>query len=164
LAVSGGEPLIQPGILELLQNLRATGLAVKLDTNGSRPDVLREAFKHNLVDFVSMDLKAAKEHYDRAAGVAVNAELIDQSIDMIIHSGLEHEFRTTMVPGIVAPEDLPAMMARIAGAARFVLQQFRPDVTLDPHMKTVKPYPASVLRDAVRTARDRFALVDIRGD
>ncbi|MBN1196345.1 MAG: anaerobic ribonucleoside-triphosphate reductase activating protein [Candidatus Aminicenantes bacterium] len=162
-AVSGGEPLIQPGILELLRDLRSTGLAVKLDTNGSRPDVLREALKRNLVDFISMDLKAAKENYVRAAGVAVNAELIDQSIELIIHSGCGHEFRTTMVPGIVAPEELPAMTARIAGAERFVLQQFRPDVTLDARMKNVKPYPESVLRDAARALRDRFTQVDIRG-
>lgn len=162
-AVSGGEPLIQPGILELLEKLRSTGLAVKVDTNGSRPDVLRDALDQGLVDFISMDLKATKQNYARAAGVAVDADLIDQSIDFIIHDGCEHEFRTTMVPGIVVPDDLPAMMARIDGAARFVLQQFRPDVTLDPRMKTVKPYPASVLRDAARVARNHFAQVDIRG-
>lgn len=162
-AVSGGEPLIQPDILELLQKLRSTGLAVKVDTNGARPDVLKEALHRNLVDFISMDLKAAKENYNRAAGVVVDPDLIDQSIDLIIHGGPAHEFRTTMVPGIVAPEDLPAITARIEGAARFVLQQFRPDVTLDALMKAVKPYAASVLHDAARAARGHFAQVDIRG-
>ncbi|MDY0297899.1 MAG: anaerobic ribonucleoside-triphosphate reductase activating protein [Acidobacteriota bacterium] len=161
--VSGGEPTIQPGILELLGDLRATGLEIKLDTNGSRPDVLNRVLEMKLADYISMDIKAVPERYSLAAGVAVDPEAIDQSIDRIIHSGCAHEFRTTVVPGIVFPEDISRIAARLAGADRFVLQQFRPDVTLDPQMKTVTPYPGDLLRRAARAVSGGFSAVDTRG-
>jgi len=161
--VSGGEPMIQPDLVDFLTELRAVGLAIKIDTNGSRPNMLREVLARDLADFISMDLKATREKYALAAGIDVKAAKIDESIALIIRSGKEHEFRTTMVPGIVAAEDIRSMMPRISGAKRFVLQQFRPDVTLDPKMKAVQPYPESRLHDAANSAREFIPEVDLRG-
>jgi len=161
--VSGGEPLIHPELIGFLEALRTSSLQIKIDTNGSRPEMLKTLLDRNLVDFISMDIKATPENYSRAAGVQVDPERIERSVSLIRNSGREHEFRTTMVPGIVSPGDIEAIAASLAGAERFVLQQFRPDVTLDPSMKSVPPYENSVIQEAAEMAGKYIPEVDVRG-
>lgn len=162
-AVSGGEPLIHPELIGFLEAVRTSGLQIKIDTNGSRPEMLGELLDRNLVDYISMDVKATRDNYSRAAGVRIDPDLIERSISLILNSGREHEFRTTMVPGIVSPGDIAVIAESLANAGRFVLQQFRPDITLDPHMKTVQPYEGRVILDAAEAAGMVLPEVDVRG-
>jgi pyruvate formate lyase activating enzyme len=114
LVVTGGEPTLHAGLADFLAKVRAMGFLVKLDTNGSRPDVLRALFNAGLVNYVAMDVKSSPEHYARAAGVEVAIADIRASIEAIKVSGVEHEFRTTALKSIVALEDMESLM-RLVG-------------------------------------------------
>lgn len=132
--VSGGEPTIRRNLPELLALLRAEGLKIKLDTNGSNPSMLRELIGRNLLDAVSMDVKAplTDKEYSRVAGVPVDVRVIRRSIELLKTSGLEVAFRTTAIPGLVEEDDLERIVAALGKVKRFTVQGFRPVETLDP--------------------------------
>jgi len=139
--ISGGEPTLQPGLVSFIRRIKELAFAVKLDTNGSRPAVLRELIENELLDFIAMDLKAPLARYAEVVGTPVAAEAIRESVQLIMKSGAEYEFRTTWVPGLLGPDDLDDMMREVHGAARYVIQRFVPERTLDPRFRC--PAPAS---------------------
>jgi len=126
--VSGGEPTVNQGLERLLALIKAEGFAVKLDTNGHRPAVLRRLVEAGLVDMVAMDLKAPLEAlaYRRAAGVAADVARIGQSVDFLIHGGVAHEFRSTIIPGWHGPAELAAMAQALRGCQGWTLQAMNP--------------------------------------
>jgi len=144
-SITGGEPTIHADLPRLCESLRDLGMAVKLDTNGSRPRLLAEMLSRGLVDFVAMDLKTSIERYAEVTRRPVDPSCIGDSIDAIIGSGVEHEFRCTVVPGLVGLEDLESLAERIAGARKFVLQQFRSETTLDPAYAGAVGYPEETM-------------------
>ena len=150
--ITGGEPTLQKGLEDLLPKVKELGLAAKLDTNGYRPQVLGELLEQGLLDYVAMDIKTSLAKYPLAAGVPVDVRRIEESVRLILSSGINHEFRTTVVPGIVAPEDVEEIAKLIAGAGKYVLQQFRPQGTIEPHFREIAPYPAQTLLEMARAA------------
>ncbi len=125
----------------LADEIRSLGLLVKLDTNGSRPEVLHLLTGEGRVDHVSMDVKTSLGKYPLATRSRVSVESILRSIDIIKGSGVDHEFRCTVVPGLVDLADLRQMAQRLMGAQVLTLQQFRAQETLDPSFKFLKPCP-----------------------
>ncbi len=121
--VSGGEPTLQSGLREFLAEVRALDLRVKLDTNGSRPDVLADLLDERCVDYVAMDLKAPPRRYSEFAGVAVPFDAIEASVRCIRERAPDYEFRTTVAPGLDG-DDLATIAEWIRGARRYVLQPF----------------------------------------
>jgi len=162
--VTGGEPTLQADLLEFLSQLRATGLAVKLDSNGYRPDVLRDCLAQGLVDYVAMDVKSSPAHYAQAAGVPVDWSRVRESIDLLLASRIEYEFRTTVVPGLVEPEDVQAIAQAIAGARCYALQAFCPTTTLawGPNPPVAAPTPAA-MRVLADLAAGCVHQVELRG-
>jgi len=146
--ITGGEPCCEPRLIELLRALKAQGMPIKLDTNGTAPEVLDSAITQNLVDFVALDVKAAPERYGRATGVDGAWESVSASIALVLRSGVDHEFRTTCYPPAVGPNDLAHIAALLAGGRRYVLQQYRPLRTLDPAATSVRPHQPDTLRSA----------------
>lgn len=146
--VTGGEPTADPGLLGMLEALRARAVPVKLDTNGSRPEVLREVLDRRLAEFIALDVKAAPARYDRVSGLDGAWELVRESVAAVITSGVEHEFRTTCYPLAVGPSDFTEIAGALCGGRRLALQQFRPSRTLDPAAASVAPYAGDVLRKA----------------
>ncbi|KAI1022196.1 hypothetical protein LB504_007272 [Fusarium proliferatum] len=128
LVVSGGEPTIHKGLLPFLRILKAAGISVKLDSNGTSPEVLKQVFSENLVDFVAMDIKCALENYKRVTGKKVKPKLLEASIDLIKSSGVPYEFRTTVVPELVDVEDL--FEAKRLSGKKLTMQRFRNGETL----------------------------------
>ncbi len=122
--VTGGEPLLQKDILPFLARIRELGFLVKLDTNGSRPDMLQKIIDAHLVDYIAMDLKNSKEKYALTCGLDAYPDEMDQSIALIMQSGIEYEFRTTVVREFHAAEDMISMAKWIKGAPRYFLQGF----------------------------------------
>ncbi len=122
--ITGGEPLLRPDILPFLQKIKAHGYAVKLDTNGTRPDVLSTILEAGAVDYIAMDLKNALPYYSETCGVNVDCDAILQSIALIRQSGVAHEFRTTCVKGYHTPERITALTELIAGEENYFLQNF----------------------------------------
>jgi len=160
--VSGGEPTTYEALPQLLLWLKGLGVEVKLDTNGSRPEVLGRLIESGLVDCVAMDVKTAFERYGEVARRPVSVEAIERSIELIVSSGLEHEFRTTMVPGYVDRDDAVAIAERLKGARRYALQQFNPKVVLDPAARLIEPYSRGYLEDASAACDSKVPTI-IRG-
>ena len=134
--ISGGEPTLDPGLAGLCRSIQSLGLAVKLDTNGSRPEVLDTLMREGLLDYIAMDLKTAPARYGSPlcpgdAGQAVR-QSIRQSIRTIMEGGCDYEFRTTCLKPFVDEDGIGQMAAAIKGARRYILQRFRPDTVLSP--------------------------------
>jgi pyruvate formate lyase activating enzyme len=163
LVITGGEPTLQKDLEDFMRKAKELGLAIKLDTNGYRPQVLRELLGQGLLDYVAMDVKTSLAKYPLAAGVPVDMRRIEESVKLILSSGMEHEFRTTVVPGIVAPEDVEEIAKLIAGAGKYILQQFRPQGTLDPCFREIAPYPAQTLLEMAQAAGRWIDEVEVRG-
>lgn len=104
--VSGGEPTLHEDLPQFLSHLKSLGYKTKLDTNGSRPEVLKNLIDNKLIDFIAMDLKAPLEKYALITGVDTNEAVIKQSITLIQNSGLPHEFRTTYDKEVLTDEDI----------------------------------------------------------
>ena len=95
--VSGGEPTLQPELAALLEKIKAMGYLIKLDTNGSRPEVLKELVSRGLVDYVAMDIKNAPELYGQTAGAIVHLDKVEESIRYLMEDQVDYEFRTTVI-------------------------------------------------------------------
>ncbi len=123
--VTGGEPLLQKGIGEFLEKVKALGYSVKLDTNGSNPKMLKELVKNGLVDYVAMDVKGSLKNYPRCVGLeGFDTKDIEESIDYLLSDAVDYEFRTTVVAELHDTQDIVALAKRIKGAKRYFLQQF----------------------------------------
>jgi len=161
--ITGGEPTLQPDLADLIRELKALGLAVKLDTNGYRPQALRRLLQERLLDYVAMDVKSSLEKYPMVTGRKVDAKRIEESVQLLLSSGIEYEFRTTVVPGIVAVDDVDAIAQLIAGARRYFLQQFQPSSTVAPQCAQTVPYSATALKNMADAAQKWVAEVGVRG-
>ena len=132
--VTGGEPTIHKDLPDFLRSIREIGLLIKLDTNGSRPDVLRFLFEEGLVDYVAMDIKAPMSIYNKLAGVTVPLKRVEESISLIVDSGIEHEFRTTEVKSLLSPEDIIEIKKNVPKGSKYCLQEFRPENALEENI------------------------------
>jgi pyruvate formate lyase activating enzyme len=142
--ITGGEPTLCEDLPDLVGCFRERGWAVKLDTNGSRPDVLRPLLPK--LDYVAMDVKAGPDRHAELTGFS-DVERIRESIALIRESGVAHEFRTTLIEPFHDDEQLEQIAAMVAGARRYVLQPFVP--------REEMPDPG--YRALLRTAPDRLA-------
>ena len=140
-------------------------MKIKLDTNGSDPDMLQDLIDAGLVDYVALDIKAPLDaKYDDVAGTIVPLDRIKRSIEVLDTSDIDHEFRTTVVPILLTPEDIERIAAYIGGSRRFALQQFRPQNTLDPNLLVVRPYSGPEVLAMAEKARQYVRKVVVRGD
>ncbi|NCC95692.1 MAG: anaerobic ribonucleoside-triphosphate reductase activating protein [Synergistales bacterium] len=128
--VSGGEPTLQPDLEEFLMEIKGLDLLVKLDTNGSSPEILGHLLEKGLLDYVAMDVKAPLEDYERVAGVGGFEESVKASIDLIMNLSPDYEFRTTFVPGLHDSNSAIGIAKLIQGAKIHYLQYFRPVGTI----------------------------------
>ena len=161
--VCGGEPTIFSDLPHFVQKIKEMGFLVKLDTNGSRPEVLKELVKAGLLDYVAMDVKATKEKYDLVAGQKVEIGKIEESIDFLREGRVDYEFRSTIVPSFHQKEDILVMAQWLAGAKRYYLQNFRPEKTLDPELEKVKPYSQEFLFEIEKEIKRLFDFCQVRG-
>ena len=122
--ISGGEPTMQKDLAEFIRQIKALGYAVKLDTNGSQPEVLRNLISENLLDYVAMDIKNSPKKYSLTCGREVDMVPIKESVSVIKESGIEHEFRTTTVRELHKAEDFAEIAEWIKGDSRYFLQHF----------------------------------------
>lgn len=141
--ITGGEPTLHTDLPELCAQLKSMRFSVKLDTNGTNPSMVRRLLEHKLVDYVAMDVKAplTVEKYSQAAGVNAEGllEKVKQSIELLMNSTVDYEFRTTVVPSIHSSEDIKQICCSLVGCKKYVLQKF--DVVigrvfLDPALPT----------------------------
>ena len=124
-AITGGEPTLQPDLLEFIEKIHAEGFKVKLDSNGYRPEYLKEILSSGYVNYVAMDIKSSREHYAEAAGVRhLDISKIEHSVEIIKSSGVEYEFRTTAVKGIHTPTDFIKIGEWLGDVPAYFIQKF----------------------------------------
>jgi pyruvate formate lyase activating enzyme len=123
--LTGGEPTLHEEIAELTRTIKRLGFAVKLDTNGTNPRMLQSLMAERTIDFVAMDIKAPMERYAATVRAQVAADDLLLSIEVILGSGLAHEFRTTFVDSLLSAEDVLETAKLVRGCQRHVLQPFR---------------------------------------
>lgn len=124
-AITGGEPCLRPDLPALLRRIKALGYAVKLDTNGTHPQLLKAILDEGLADYVAMDIKNSPEKYARTVGLpAVDLASVRESAALLMGGNVDYEFRTTVVAELHAAEDFEAIGRWIAGARRYFLQCF----------------------------------------
>lgn len=124
--ITGGEPALQPDLPEFARKIKELGFLIKIDTNGTNQEMIEKMNQEKLVDFWAMDIKAPLEKYEKITGCPVNLEAIKKSIDLIKNSGVDYEFRSTVIQGWHSSEDIVEMARLVEGARIFVLQKFIP--------------------------------------
>ncbi len=161
-AVTGGEPLLQPDIERFLYELKDRGYAVKLDTNGSFPDKLAGILELKLVDYVAMDVKNRPEKYAETIGLPqYDLAPVEQSMKVLRESGVDYEFRTTVVERFHTPDDIAALAQWIAGAPRYFLQNFVDSGHLID--ETCRGVPKAVMVEMLGRAREFVPAAELRG-
>ncbi|MDD4356190.1 MAG: anaerobic ribonucleoside-triphosphate reductase activating protein [Smithellaceae bacterium] len=160
--ITGGEPTLQEDLIPLIQKIRKMGFAVKLDSNGSRPDVLDRLLKEKLLDFVALDIKAPRDKYRLIVRVPVDPDVISQSVRLVLRSKIPQEFRTTVVKSMLTPKDILAIAKEIDGATRYAIQRFQPSQTLDPEFAGEQSYPEEELLKLKKQLEKMVPLVVVR--
>lgn len=122
--ITGGEPCLQKDLASFIRRVKELGYAVKLDTNGAMPRVLSSLLEEGLPDYVAMDIKNSPRLYAQTAGCPVDLAVLQESIALLERSGVEHEFRTTVVKGLHDGESLREAAELIAGTKRYFLQGY----------------------------------------
>lgn len=162
-AVTGGEPLLHADMPEFLARVKELGYKIKLDTNGSNPELLSEIVKNKLVDRVAMDIKNAPEEYARTIGLkSFDIAPVERSKEMLLRGDIDYEFRTTVVKGIHTKESLIGAAKWIEGAKEYYLQQFKDsgNLILPDRLSAYDEKQMHALADAVR---DYVPTVEVRG-
>ena len=159
--ITGGEPLLCPGILGFMRRIKDLGFKIKLDTNGSIPSRLKEAALMGLCDYVAMDIKNALEKYPLTAGVKTDNEKIKESVAFLLSGAVPYEFRTTVVKELHTKDDILKISEEISGAAKWYLQQFVDSGNLIG--SGFSAYPPSELEEFAAAARKNIPETFVRG-
>ncbi|MBN2480070.1 MAG: anaerobic ribonucleoside-triphosphate reductase activating protein [Parachlamydiales bacterium] len=145
--ITGGEPTLQKDLFDFIRKIKNENFLVKLDTNGTNPKILQDLLDANLLDYIAMDIKAPLEKYEKITYVKTNVENIKKSIEIIISSKIDYEFRTTLVKNLHDPEDPIKIASSIKGAKKYILQKFLPNSTLDNAYLKKESFSDEILND-----------------
>lgn len=128
--ISGGEPTVHNDLPKLIKRIKEMGLLVKIDTNGTNTKMIKNLINKNLVDYVAMDIKAPLEKYEEITQVEVNKKSIEKTIEILMNSEIDYEFRTTYVKSLLSLDDFRKIGEMIKGAKLYAIQAFLPTKTL----------------------------------
>jgi pyruvate formate lyase activating enzyme len=161
--ITGGEPTLHKDLPEFIRKIKDLGYLVKLDTNGTNPEMLKTLIEGKMLDYIAMDIKSSLRNYAKTANVDVDLAKIKKSLKIIMKSGLSYEFRTTIVPGLVSASDIENIGELIKGADKWYLQQFKPGTPLvnDEYGK-IKPYGNKELKAIREIGRKYVEVCEIR--
>ena len=145
--ITGGEPTLHSSLPELCSRLKKMGFLIKLDTNGTNPTMLKKLVRNGLIDYVAMDIKAplTVEKYSKASGVKAEKllENVKESIEILLGSNMDYEFRTTVVPRLHEKDDIKQICRSLMGCKKYVLQKFDVSLgktTINPDFMKLKPF------------------------
>jgi len=165
IVISGGEPTLHDGLVDLTMEIKRLGLGVKLDTNGSKPQIVNTLLKTGQVDCVAMDIKAPlNDKYHQVAGKQVDVSALERSVSIIMDWDGEYEFRMTVCPAFTGEQDVVEAARSVGGAKTFVLQQFKPDFCMSKELRKVKPYNKETLNEFAQQASKYVKECRVRGE
>lgn len=159
--VSGGEPTMHKDLPDFMKKIRKMGFLLKLDTNGSNPEMLKVLLKEGLVDYFAMDIKYPEHGYKKFCPL-LKIENIDESAKIIMESGVDYEFRSTILPSFHSDEDIKEMAKMIEGADRWFLQNFRSNKTLDRKLEDASSFTQEKLNELRTLGLEYVKTVGIR--
>lgn len=163
IVITGGEPTLHRDLPEFIKKIRAFGYKIKLDTNGTNPEALSDLLKENLLDYIAMDLKAPYDKYENVTGVKINCQNLEKSVKMVIESDLPHEFRTTVVPGLLELSDFDKMGQAIFGADAWYLQKFKSDTELvDRDLERHAPFSDKEMEEMASVGKKYVKICEVR--
>lgn len=160
--VTGGEPTLNPSLPSFINKIRALGYSVKLDTNGTNPDMLEQLIRDGLIDYVAMDIKSSPERYAAVSGVpGLDISAVERSVRLLLDGNVEYEFRTTVVRELHTFDDIDAIGRWIRGARAYFLQPFKDsgDIIKDDFSS----YSEAEISDLLAIARVYIPNAQIRG-
>jgi pyruvate formate lyase activating enzyme len=165
IVITGGEPTLHwTELKEFIKKTKKLGYLIKLDSNGTNPEALKEAIEEKLIDYIAMDIKSSIENYSKAAGIKVNTENIQKSIKLIMNSGIDYEFRSTIIPEIYSNKDAEKISELIKGAKKYFLQQFVPaDTMIDLSFKEKQRYTFQQALELKKILEKTIQKVELRG-
>ncbi len=161
--ITGGEPLLHGDIPNLLKRIKELGYKIKLDTNGTRPELLKQLVSEGLVDRVAMDIKNAPDKYGGTVGIdRFDISPVSESKEFLMNCGIEYEFRTTVVKGIHTEESLLQLAGWIKGANEYYLQQFKDSGNLID-ANGLEPFSEDEMKKFADAVREYVPTVKVRG-
>jgi len=160
--ITGGEPTLNKDLPEFISKIKRLGFSVKLDTNGTDPEMLKELIDKKLIDYVAMDIKAPLNFYELIVNAKVNKNDIQKSIDLI-RKIKDYEFRITVVPGLFDENHARMIGEWLKGSKRFYIQQFRGIKNLDKSFEGKKPFTEEELERFCIVMKPYFEKCEIRG-
>jgi pyruvate formate lyase activating enzyme len=147
--ITGGEPTIHKDLPGFIKKIKELGFSVKLDTNGSNPEMLKKLIGEKLIDYIAMDIKGP-------------LQIPKKSVEIIKNSGIDYEFRTTIVPALHKKEDIIKIAKEISPAKKYFLQQFRPGKNLDKKFEKEKTYSKKELDEFCEVIKSYFDFCGVR--
>jgi len=138
--ITGGEPTLQNDLISFAKKIKDLGFLLKLDTNGTQPNVIKKMLKENLLDYIAMDIKTAPKKYFMFSKNHFDLANITSSINLIINSKIDYEFRTTVIKNLLTVDDFNEMGLMLNGANKYYLQKFVPTKILDKSFITSQSY------------------------
>lgn len=160
--ITGGEPTVHKDLEQLVRLVKNMRYKVKLDTNGTNPEVVNNLIKNGLIDYIAVDIKATMDKYEDVAGCWVNTDNIKKTTQIVLNSNIDYEFRTTFLPDF-SEEDIKEIAGFLAGSKRYVVQQFRNKTTLNEEYMGREPRDPQYLMSIVESIRSMFANCEVRG-
>lgn len=148
--ISGGEPTLQKDLIDFVKIINNMGILVKLDTNGTNPEIIEKLLKENLIHYIAMDYKAPIDKYDKIVERQIDKENLLRSVDLIMHSSIDYEFRTTFSPDLTK-EDLTDIAKSIKGAKQYVIQQFVPHENMT--RESISPHLPDYINETAKECR-----------
>ncbi len=147
LCISGGEPTIQKGLYDFIYKVKEEDFNIKLDTNGTNPDLLRKLIDKKLINYVAMDIKAPLAKYSLVAQIPVALEDIQESINILLENKIDYEFRTTVCKELLSIEDVKTIAEEIKGCSTYVIQNFKDGGTVLAGQNKFTPYTDEELKE-----------------
>lgn len=163
IVITGGEPTIHKDLPKFIQKIKNLNFLVKLDTNGTNPEMIKYLIERNLIDYIAMDIKNSLNKYEETVAVKVDKEKIKETIKTIISSNVDYEFRTTTLPKLMSKEDFIEISKLIKGSKKYCLQQFKAMKNLiDPSYTNEKNFTEPELIEIKNSLKDHFKEIEIR--
>lgn len=160
--ITGGEPTAQPDLIPFMRELKSHGFKIKLDTNGSNPQALKQILDERLANYVAIDAKTSLKRYHEIAPEGV-AERVQASAKMVIESGVRHEFRTTAYPVLVGLDEMRDIAVWIDGADAFYLQQFVAENSYLKEAREADSYSMKKLEELLAIVKPHVKTAALRG-
>ncbi len=161
--ITGGEPTLQEDLTEFIKKIKQLGFLVKLDTNGTNPDIVKELIDNKLVDYIAMDIKNIPESYEKTTTVGIDIKNVMETVKIIMGSGIDYEFRTTVLPKLISKKDFLKIGEWLKGAKKYCIQQFKKTETImDMAYLNEEPYTEEDLDEIKKILLPYFKNIEVR--